>query len=198
MQRMTKLLLLGMLLVPLWSLAASVLWFTVNPASEVMGPEGSLGTVAVYEHGGMPINAARVSIANGGSPAEQYLRLYYEIEGRWLTSDGVEIALLEDGSLPWQPADLDGVDPSATLRLELGYVDIYSSGIPDFTPLAYAEGTLSGLDADGHVSDGGVSVQSQTPWNPTTYTAIPEPTATALLALGTALLALKRRRGAPL
>ena len=201
---MKKLVVIGALLAPLASLAVNVLWFTVNSGASVNDSAGNLvGTVAggFLDANGNPVsvNAVRVSIADAGSLFEQYLRLYYETENGWETADGVNVALLDDDyAAIWQPAELsEDIDPAAKVRIELGYIDMTGggSGGVDFTPAAFAEATLADLLAQ-HVSHGGTSVQTQTPWTPSTYTVftvIPEPTATLLLAVGMAVLALRRR-----
>ncbi len=197
---MKILVVIGALLAPLSSLAVSVLWYTVNSGATVTDSEtGATTTVAGFLDGnGNPINAVRISIADAGSVFEQYLRLYYETEDGWEANDDVNLALLdEDNSAIWQPAELsEDIPSSAKVRVELGYFDMgayTSTGAISFETLAFSETSLAVLVANGNVSSGGVTVQSQTPWMPMEYTTIPEPTTALLLVVGIAALALRRR-----
>ncbi len=186
-------LILGALLAPFAATASSILWFSVSGSATVTDSSGVVSTVGEYtDADGNPINAARVRITGAGIPEDTFLQLYYE-DGGWQTAEGLDTAFLDGGTAEWQPADL-GEDPdgSATVSLELGYVD-FDDELSEFTAAAFSSATLDDLEAGGYISTGGVSVQSQTPWNPAFYIPVPEPSAGLLLALGACALALRRR-----
>ena len=63
----------------------------------------------------------------------------------------------------------------------------------EFVLLACADALISALDSSGFLSSGGVSEQTQIPWSPEYYDITPEPSTGILLALGTVVLALRRR-----
>ncbi len=171
-------------------MASSTLWFSVDGSAGIADASGTISTVAAYRDAdGNAINAARVRIA-----ADTFLPLYYDTGAGWETAPGLDTAILDgSSSLAWQPADLGSAsDSGAMLSLELGYVDLEDE-MSEFVSIAFAEATLATLEAAGHISAGGVSTQSQTPWSPIYYMPVPEPSAGLLLALGACMLALRRR-----
>ncbi len=188
-------LVLGALLAPFAATASSVLWFSVSSSATVKDRAGNISTADAYaDADGNPLNAARIRITGVGIPEDTFLRLYYE-DGGWQTMEGLDTAILEEGAAAWQPADL-GEDPdgSATVSLELGYLDLDDEA-SKFAAVAFASATLDDLGEAGYISTGGVSEQSQTPWNPAFFVPVPEPSAGLLLAFGACVLALRRRTG---
>lgn len=192
---MKKFIILAALSMPLLTRAATTIWASVAADATITSEEGVTVLVSEYMDGnGLTPNAARISVADGGSLAERFLDLYYEDESGWTTYDGTEgVDLAPDSTLSYQAFDFGGVGGSSSVNFELGYYD-YSTG--SFTALARATSTASELVADGHVSTGDIPVPSVTPWSPFNFNVVepvPEPTATALLALGVAAMALRRR-----
>ena len=193
--------------------ANSVVWFSVNADAVINDNIGAvISTVANYNVSGAAVNAVRLcafdsnglpggsseggSASSGGSGASNgvYLDFYYEgAAGQWMLMSGATgIDLDDSGSLSWQPADLGSISTGATLEMQLGH---YSESTGSFQVLAKTTESLEALANAGHISQGGVTPQGQTPWSPTSFTAVPEPT-TALLGLLGAGLLLRRRRPA--
>ncbi len=184
-----------LLLAPFLSTAATVLWFSVSGSTPVRNGDDAVSTVAAYrDANGHAINAVRVSVSGEGIAPDTFLSLYYEDEsGNWTLVPPATIADLQDGATAWQPADMgDNPAPNTMVRLELGYIDIEDNNA-EFITIAFAEELFSNLDVGGYTSTGGVSTQTQIPWSPEYYDITPEPTTGVLLALGTVLLALRRR-----
>ena len=63
----------------------------------------------------------------------------------------------------------------------------------EFIAVAFAESTIEELADAGYISTGGVSTQTETPWPPSFFMPVPEPSTGLLLAIGACMLALRRR-----
>lgn len=174
--------------------ANALLWFSIDPEAQVLDANGlALGTIASYRsESGLAINTVRVR-ADGSDP-EEYLTLgYEEPEHVWHLVEGVDSADVGSSGAPMQPAGLpSGIGASDTFTLVLGF---YNDNNDSFTTLATVTESYENLAGAGHVSENGLSPQSQTAWTPDRVTAVPEPT-TALLGLLGAGLLLRRRRPA--
>lgn len=123
------------------------------------------------------------------------------------TSSGSDPATTSD----WLAAYLGDIDDeTATVTLELGHVDWAAvdaayennpSGVGvsiDFTPLAVATASWGELVSGDHISEqASVSTPGATPWTPTSYTAVPEPSVCCMALLGVLLLARRRRARGP-
>ena len=173
--------------------AEYILWFSVLDDAEIADRDGSLaGTVASYvSEEGESVNAARIRVTGNGVADDTFLSLYYETAGSWVLDYTVNYVGVNTGSdsTQWQPASLgDYASSGYTFALEIGSYD-FDSG--EFTKLASTSANYATLLSDGHISQGGVSMQAQTPWA-SSFT-IPEPS-TGLLALCGALALFRRRR----
>ncbi len=175
--------------------AEYILWFSVLDDAEITDRDGALaGTVALYvSEEGESVNAARIRVTGDGIADDTFLPIYYEGEtaGSWVLDYTVNYVGVNSGSdsTQWQPASLgDYALPGYTFALEIGAYD-FDSG--EFTKLASTSANYATLLSDGHISLGGVSTQTQTPWA-SSFT-IPEPS-TGLLALCGALALFRRRR----
>lgn len=93
-----------------------------------------------------------------------------------------------------------------TVTLELGHVDweaveaAYNNNPTsvkiEFDRMAIAMKTISQLDEAGYLSDvASLAPPGQTPWTPSTYTAVPEPSVCCTALLGVFLLTKRRKTG---
>ena len=176
--------------------ADQIMWFSVSETATIEDIVGHFWLIADYKDAfGNPINAARVRVPGGDASGDRYLNLYWQDgEGHWETAEGATTALFDatDASTypMWQPADVTGyANADQLLELELGYVG--NGANAEFATLATAQAYYQ--DLSSHISSGGVSLQPQTPWAPSTY-AVPEPSGGMLLLVGGALLVLRRKR----
>ena len=93
----------------------------------------------------------------------------------------------------WTPTRLDNTSLSAIVSFDIGYWDENADWV--FVPIATATTTLGDI-WDAHSYDAGtLAPPTQTPWRPTAFYAVPEPSTAILAMLGTCLL-LKRRKPA--
>ena len=176
--------------------AEYILWISVPDDAELVDGAGtSAGTVASYtSEGGETINAARVRVTGDGVDDDTFLPIYYEGEtaGSWVLDYTVNYAGVVPGSdsTQWQPVFLgDYASSDYTFALEIGSFD-WESG--EFSQVGASNADFVTLLSGGKISQGGVSVQSQTPWAPSSFT-IPEPS-TGLLALAGILALFRKRR----
>lgn len=181
-------------LAPFLSTAATVLWFSVSGFAPLRDGGEEISTVADYrDANGNAINAVRVAVSGEGIAPGTFLSLYYEDEHGWTLLPPAYIAELQNGAVAWQPADMgENPAPGTMVRLELGYIDFENEN-SEFVTIASTEELFSNLDSGGYTSIGGLKPQTQTPWSPEFYDITPEPSAGILIALGTVLLALRRR-----
>ena len=175
--------------------AEYILWFSVLDDAELNNGDGtSAGTVASYtSEDNEKVNAARIRVTGDGVADDTFLPIYYEGDtaGSWVLNNTVNYTGVNPGSdsTQWQPASLgDYASPDYTFALEIGAYDVNSG---EFTQLGVATADYTTLFSGGNISQGGVSMQSQMPWAPSSF-SIPEPS-TGLLALA-GVLALFRKR----
>lgn len=95
------------------------------------------------------------------------------------------------GYADWQPIRLDNSDPGSHVRYEIGYWDETRDW--EFVPLAYASAQMSELLGIHTYESGSLAPPTQTPWRPTVFNAVPEPSSAMLLLAGMLLL-VKRRK----
>lgn len=170
-----------------------VLWFSVSGSAAVSDGSGGSSTVASYRDGdGNAANAVRIKVSGDGDGDGGFLALYYYYNGAWLTEPGFDtIGFDEDGEVSWQPARIDpALDSGVAIEMQLG---TYSDADGSFTVLVTSSKSLEDLIADGNVSTGGFGTQVQSPWSPTSFSAVPEPHCILTAILGAVLL-LRRRR----
>lgn len=164
--------------------AEYILWFSILDDAEVDTMSGTMLLVDYADEKGA--NAVRVRV----DPAGTFLDLYYRDNDSWAKEPGVTVAEYESGNtLAWQPASL--VDNYA----QAGNIYVIELGIDDgnnFVTLASASGSYEDLAA--HISSGGISTQVHTPWAPTRFDAVPEPSSGVLALCGAMLLMRKRRK----
>lgn len=198
---MRKGLSIALFFMPLFCRAASVLWISVAEDATITNQEGVKVLVSEYQdENGLKPNAARISIASDGGVVERFLSLYYEDEEGWTTDPDYNVAELDGNyALNTMPVDFGGISGGGggSVSFELGYID-FDDDSSTFTALAKATETASQLESEGHVSRGDIEVPTQKPWSPFNFDTItpepvPEPASAALLAMGIAALALRRR-----
>lgn len=91
----------------------------------------------------------------------------------------------------WQPIRLDNTDKSATVYYDIGYWDENLDW--EFVTVATATDMLGNLWNQHTYEAGTLLPPTETPWKPSDYYAIPEPSPSILAILGTLFL-LKRRK----
>lgn len=191
--------------------AASVLWFGVNKDADLINGGTFVSSVIDYAN----INAVRIT-ANG-APLHLYWQMTDEF-GNYLYDElynpkyGLEVvdedtgetyyideAILRDGDwygADWSSADLgNNEDMSTVIKMELGYVDL-DDWDSIFEPIAYYETTLDKLWEDDHISVGGLSEPTFSPWEPDFYILtipVPEPSTTFLVIFGLCIILMNRR-----
>ncbi len=193
MRTLLKFILVAALAAPLCARASTVLWFSVDVTAPVVTDTETYSVDTFIDAAtGKGINAVRVRVSGSGVPDDTFLMLYFDGGAGWESAEGLNIAELAGAQ--YQPADMSGYALSGNrFTLELGYIDMDDESA-EFTAFATAEASYDELLARGYTSAGGVSVPSQTPWTPTYYVPVPEPSSALLLVLGAAVIASRRRR----
>ena len=137
------------------------------------------------------VTDARIRYQDGSGNTLGYLKLYgldangtvYELEG----AGGAEVPAMFFGSL----SDLAGDPTSYSFVLELGN---WKDGNWVHTSME-SEASYSQLVADKHISQWKETTPTYgTPWQPTNFTVVPEPSSGLMLLVGGAVLMLRRRR----
>lgn len=181
----------------------SVLLWMVD-TSDVVDDNGTSTTVGEFKSRGNPkpgdndqnVNAARVRVFENGAALENaWLDLYFqdfEDRGKWKV-DGTHDLWFEEGQSYVGPSWADfGVyaDSRYSFAIELGFLN----GDDEWISMAYGE--IVGYDKldKFHTTDI-VADPTYTPWT-SAYSAhsVPEPSSGLLILMGSALLALKRRK----
>ena len=175
--------------------SAMMLWITVQDDAEVSDAVTSeSSTVVSYTSPtGETINSARILVTGPGVPSDTFLSLYYEDSpGVWVTDPGIIYASVGGGdALQWQPAELGSYAASGnTFVIQLGY---YDDSTDKFTSYAVASADFDTLFNGGNISQGGIAPQVQSPWSPSSFAVVPEPS-TAMLSLFGALMLVRRRK----
>ena len=194
MKTILKFILVATLAAPVCARASTVLWFSIDVTAPVVTDTETYSVDTFTDAAtGNGINAVRVRVSGSGVPDDTFLLLYFDIGMGWETDPGVNVAEIQNAQ--YQPADMGSYASSGNrFSLELGYVN-WDDENSEFTAFATAEASYDDLMAGGYTSSGGVSVQSQEPWNPLLYYApVPEPSSALLLVLGAGVIALRRRR----
>ena len=206
-------------LAPARAPAASILWARVDPLADVVlyrDGEELRQAVSRFQIDGRSVNAAKMSVTDALG-ATHSLMIVYEGQGGAMVSDdpASTVAELDFSGLDtqseggWIPVCLGDYDvDDLVVRFELGYVDwnayesFFSESDPStwadgvFEPLAFAEGTVGGL-APYVYEQSSLSTPSATPWTPSVFTAVPEPSVCWTALLGVLLLSRRRRAAGP-
>ena len=136
--------------------------------------------------------AARVRVTGGDITGDTFLDLYY--------GSG-----FDDGEFG---VDFDGLSVGAPDGIQAAVPAIYSAGSPEYTFIVEIGNvtvdswtTVAQSAASSYASLGAsiqplfdLNPQSVAVWTPTAFTAVPEPSSGLLMAIGLALLALRRGR----
>ena len=185
----------AILLAGVSSAADGVLYWMVDSSTTVT-PENGGEAVSLSEFfagfdGGSEF-AARVRVTGGDITGDTFLDLYYP--------NG-----FEDGEFG---VDFDGFSVGAPTGVQSSMPAVYSAGSPEYsfiieignvtddswtTVAQSAASTYSSLVANIQPL-GDLFPQTAVAWTPTSFTAVPEPSSGLLMAVGLALLALRRGR----
>ena len=167
-----------------------VLWWMVGEDyNSITGTTKEGGTMNAKDLG---VTDARIRYQDGSGNTLGYLTLYgldsngkvYELEG----AGGAEVPAMFFGSL----SDLAGDLTSYSFVLELGN---YYEGSWVHTSMESEIASYSQLVADKHISQWKETTPTYgTPWQPTNFTVVPEPSSGLMLLVGGAVLMLRRRR----
>ena len=183
-----------------------VLYWMVDDSASVKRTDGTTATISEYLASpdvavSGSYNAARVRVTGGGIQEGQdvFLDLYipgYGVDeggGYW----GVDFT---DGSGYWgagvptgnqsPSGDYSAGTPEFSFIVELGNIDSDDNWTTVATSAAAAYSSLGDYIHETFDMNPGQTFV----WNPTSFTAVPEPGSGILLAMGVAVLALRRRR----
>ena len=186
-----------------------VLYWMVDGSTAMSG--ASQSTVAdfigAYDAPSDSSFAARVRVTGGGIPDsdEVFLQIYYpDGSGSYSLENGdLGYYLGETGSGYWGagvpsgvPASLSSYatsSPEYSFIVELGNI-VWSADGEDGTWTTLAQSTPSSYSSLGAfiTSPGSLGAPNISAWAPSSFTAVPEPSGGLLLAIGVALLALRR------
>lgn len=202
--------------------AARILWVSVEPGAMVVDEgEGTSTAVSQFTVSGKVLNAAKVSVDDGSPSGVTYLLFAYrdDATGSMVVDDprSETMPLVDDsGETPvftgasyasvYLSDILDGLDDSAEVTLELGYVDWetyeaqYVENNPatwqmSFTPMAMASAQLGQL-APFIVEVSSTDVPKESSWSPSSYQytpPVPEPATCWTALLGVFLLSKRRK-----
>lgn len=162
-----------------------VLWWMVEDLSSLTAEAKDGSTVSAADLG---VNAARVRYET--ADASGYLPIYAVADDMAYPTTGTGAAALLPGEYFSSLGSFTGA--SYSFVLELGN---WSNGAWVQTSMESTAVSYNDLKLDQHIAEwrDTTPVYSQ-PWAPTSYSVVPEPTGGVLMLLGTALLALRRRR----
>jgi hypothetical protein len=179
----------------------AVLWWMVDDSATITAQDGTfISNASEYMNAaGLSVNAARVRVSGEGISGDVFLHFYYEdpVENSWKLN-GTE-AWIESSGNGWStgftPASLSGHDLAGLSRESLSFsIELGNIADSGWTTLATSQSAgYAALLQNNHVSFSDLSSAGATAWTPMSY-AIPEPSGAILLMLGTAFLALRRRR----
>ena len=141
--------------------------------------------------------AARVRVTGGGVPEDTFLSLYVPESGVLNGELGVDYwgAGVPDGNLsPLSAADYSVGSPEFSFIIELGNV-AWDEGGGTWTTIATSGAAESYQSLANYIHQTfDLSPGQSAVWTPTQFVAVPEPSRGILVVLGTAILALRRRR----
>lgn len=187
MTRIRQILLGWLLTLTALTVSGEVLWWTTGEAADItVTYEGSTETTTAAALGATD---ARIRVVGDGVADETYLSMLFNVDGKWQTFEGADVCVLPVEEY-W--VDLgDYGSAGYSFVVELGN---YEDGSWTVATTSAAM-TYSQLDEAHHITaNAGMALPGYTPWVATGYTAVPEPTSGLLMLLGSALLALRRKR----
>ena len=167
-----------------------VLWWMVGEDYKNITGTTTDGSGTTMTAGELNVSDARVRWQNGSDSG--YLTLYgldsngkvYELEG----AGGAEVPAMFFGNL----SDLAGDLTAYSFVLELGN---WQGGSWVHTSMESEVASYNDLVASKHITDWHETTPSYgTPWQPTNFTVVPEPSSGLMLLVGGAFLMLRRRR----
>lgn len=161
-----------------------VLWWMVDDLSSISAEKDGVSVTASE----LGVNAARVRYET--ADASGYLPVYGVAGDDVYPTTGTGAAALLPGEYFSSLGSFTGA--SYSFVLELGN---WSNGAWVQTSMESTAVSYNDLELDRHIAEwrDTTPVYSQ-PWTPTSFSVVPEPTGGVLMLLGTALLALRRRR----
>lgn len=191
-----------------YSNATQILWAGIDDNAKIYFNDGSSQAPSAFDYD-TQLNTVKIGLYDSSSTLISYLGFYYEESGTWY-NDSEETDLYSyderDGSIlgynDWIPVTIpNNATDSMKVRMELGFVDLTISDENDpstwdiFHSFAYSDFvTIGYLNDNNHTYPTfDLNPPIQSPWRPSTFNAVPEPSATILAALGIGML-LKRRK----
>lgn len=143
---------------------------------------------------GQDINVVRVS-ATDADGAVVYLDMYADSGAGYVLVEGMSFALVNDEHMAgpiW--ASFNGCDTSTcSFAIELGHIGVDGDSVT-WDVLAVSE-SKTYTELARYTSTDPTYAPSFTAWSPSSYDAVPEPSVPLLWLVGTAVLALRRRKG---
>ena len=185
-----------------------VLYWMVDSNATVKNGDQSLESY-FSEYGADSNFAARIRVTGGDIVGDTFLDIYYEDESGQTHTYSGEYGMdfdLESGSEYWGAGVPDGVlspsgdyangSPEYSFIIEIGNVVIDGEGNSSWTTIAQSAATAYNSLSDYIQTIGSLDPMSAAVWAPTEVTAVPEPSSGILVLMGTALMALRRKRSA--
>lgn len=184
-----------------------VLYWMIDSTAAVEQQDGTTVSVSDF-FGGYTSSAdssfaARVRVTGGGVPEDTFLSLYVPESGVLNGELGVDFdtvgdywgAGVPDGNLsPLSAADYSVGSPEFSFIIELGNV-AWDEGGGTWTTIATSGAAESYQSLANYIHQTfDLSPGQSAVWTPTQFVAVPEPSRGILVVLGTAILALRRRR----